>query len=634
MGQSSEFTAQFTDRIEPALYLTPDHFAAIDGLMTQIGAGTGITTLCGPFGAGKTTLMRKVIADMPGNEQTSGRYGIALPDPSMTFSQVVSFLHDTLGAADAAQEAGSKVEALRQRLFQLASAGERVVLFVDRAEALSPSLTERIPRLPKIGVMPDGSPVGIQVVLVGDTSFQARLDAGTDKVMSAIAAQAASFKLRYFNEREVSLYLDSTLRDVLTCEDGLPVEVTNRIAQDTLGCPHLLQPLAVQMQAILRADPDRPIDHRLIAEIWQREGLDQIRAQLDENDWVPAVEELLDLGVRPESIAIEMAEGPATAMDSALAHGDMPPAPSRFTQISTALSDLAQAFGDRSLRAETPTPSSQRRKIRTVRAGRFDRIGNSIPRIGLGLTALVFVGIAYPVLDELARSRLTEVVDTVESASEIALPGVGLDNLDVDAANDALAEAVSATGNAAGASAAQLDETVTKTYATHRDDLLDAVDGAISVTEDAVSGVADSTLAPTWLRETLDDTAKDLRETRDTLAISRAMEQQAKNRTPEQEAQELERRAALQNAQIADYLDQAAAHIEAERLTQPKDLNAYDTYLRVLMMDPGNAAASAGIDKLVQIYEAKADAALDRKRYEDFHRMNHLIQRLIERRSL
>ena len=58
-------------------------------------------------------------------------------------------------------------------------------------------------------------------------------------------------------------------------------------------------------------------------------------------------------------------------------------------------------------------------------------------------------------------------------------------------------------------------------------------------------------------------------------------------------------------------LQSAARAIEQLRLTRPEGDNAYDYYHQVLAIDPGNAAANAGMDDIAARYTRMAQSGLD-----------------------
>ncbi|MBW1713269.1 MAG: caspase family protein, partial [Deltaproteobacteria bacterium] len=76
--------------------------------------------------------------------------------------------------------------------------------------------------------------------------------------------------------------------------------------------------------------------------------------------------------------------------------------------------------------------------------------------------------------------------------------------------------------------------------------------------------------------------------------------------------------------QVASLLDQAQADIEANRLTSPKDDNAFEKFQKVLEMDPANGQARAGLEKIVSRY---VDLALKRLESEDWLKAERYLNR-------
>lgn len=68
---------------------------------------------------------------------------------------------------------------------------------------------------------------------------------------------------------------------------------------------------------------------------------------------------------------------------------------------------------------------------------------------------------------------------------------------------------------------------------------------------------------------------------------------------------------------IADMLYEALLSIDANRLTTPAGNNAYDRFVQVLQLDPGNTVALEGITRIAQRYVELADAAMNQAQYDN-----------------
>ena len=70
-------------------------------------------------------------------------------------------------------------------------------------------------------------------------------------------------------------------------------------------------------------------------------------------------------------------------------------------------------------------------------------------------------------------------------------------------------------------------------------------------------------------------------------------------------------------AEIAQLLTEAQQQIDSRRLTAPANSNALRSYQRVLELDPGNAAAQAGIEQIAAYYRKVAEQSLQQGRPDE-----------------
>jgi hypothetical protein len=68
---------------------------------------------------------------------------------------------------------------------------------------------------------------------------------------------------------------------------------------------------------------------------------------------------------------------------------------------------------------------------------------------------------------------------------------------------------------------------------------------------------------------------------------------------------------------IADMLYEALLSFDANRLTTPPGNNAYDRFVQVLDLDPGNTVALEGITNIALRYVGLADAAMNQAQYDN-----------------
>ena len=75
---------------------------------------------------------------------------------------------------------------------------------------------------------------------------------------------------------------------------------------------------------------------------------------------------------------------------------------------------------------------------------------------------------------------------------------------------------------------------------------------------------------------------------------------------------------------VEQLLSEAAIALQAKRLTTPLDDNAYFRYLRVLSIDPDNAAAQVGLQRIVDTYLAWSIEAIESGQYR---RATHMLNK-------
>ncbi|MCP4701714.1 MAG: hypothetical protein GY862_33375 [Gammaproteobacteria bacterium] len=90
----------------------------------------------------------------------------------------------------------------------------------------------------------------------------------------------------------------------------------------------------------------------------------------------------------------------------------------------------------------------------------------------------------------------------------------------------------------------------------------------------------------------------------------------------------MKQRSAEQYMAIQRLLAKAEAAVQDNRLTTPEKKNAYGRYQEVLSLDPENATAKRGIERIVEIYLQRAESALKKQVYRKVQRHLNKAQRI------
>ena len=123
------------------LYLSPSHQEALAHLLYGIDEDGGFVQLTGDIGAGKTTLIRALLA------QPWDNVDIALClNPRQSSEELVATLCDELGVPRSAEDRRLKplIDALNQHLLATHAQGRRTVVIIDEAQALSIEVLEQV----------------------------------------------------------------------------------------------------------------------------------------------------------------------------------------------------------------------------------------------------------------------------------------------------------------------------------------------------------------------------------------------------------------------------------------------------------------------------------------------------------
>ena len=124
------------------LYLSERHAEALAHLLYGINEAGGFVQLTGEVGTGKTTIVRSLLAQTPKNAEIA-----LILNPKMTAPEFLLTICEELGIGvpDAATESlKDLVDILSGYLLRAHAGGRRVVVVVDEAQNLAPTVLEQV----------------------------------------------------------------------------------------------------------------------------------------------------------------------------------------------------------------------------------------------------------------------------------------------------------------------------------------------------------------------------------------------------------------------------------------------------------------------------------------------------------
>src|SRR5215212_10063683 len=126
------------------LYMSKRHREALAHLLYGVGGGGGFVLLCGEIGAGKTTVCRCFLEQIPSNCNVAYIF-----NPKLTVDELLKSICDEFGIAFEHTGTGPATvkdytDALNAFLLKTHAAGQNNVLIIDEAQMLSADVLEQL----------------------------------------------------------------------------------------------------------------------------------------------------------------------------------------------------------------------------------------------------------------------------------------------------------------------------------------------------------------------------------------------------------------------------------------------------------------------------------------------------------
>lgn len=150
------------------LFFSDQHQEAFNHVLFGIRERKGFIQITGEVGAGKTTICRAILAQLPTSYNTA-----LILNPTLTSSQLYRAILLELGLAPGRLDRQDCLEMLNDFLIEQAMIGNDVVLFIDEAQDLDAALLEQIRLLSNLET--DRRKL-LQIVLIGQPELKQKLN--------------------------------------------------------------------------------------------------------------------------------------------------------------------------------------------------------------------------------------------------------------------------------------------------------------------------------------------------------------------------------------------------------------------------------------------------------------------------
>ncbi|QCB45290.1 AAA family ATPase [Hydrogenophaga sp. PAMC20947] len=184
------------------LYLSERHREALAHLLYGMESGGGFVLLTGEIGAGKTTVCRAVLEQLPAQARVAYIF-----NPKLTVGDLLQTICHEFGVAVHPQGPGPAtikdyLDPLNAHLLASHAAGEHNVLIIDEAQSLSPDVLEQLRLLTNLET---NERKLLQIILIGQPELRQML--ARPELEQLTQRVIARFHLGALNESETGQYV-------------------------------------------------------------------------------------------------------------------------------------------------------------------------------------------------------------------------------------------------------------------------------------------------------------------------------------------------------------------------------------------------------------------------------------------
>eukprot|EP01034_Spumella_vulgaris_P039954 gene39954-49385_t len=254
------------------LYMSERHREALAHLLYGVGSGGGFVLLTGEIGAGKTTVCRCFMEQIPENCQLGYIF-----NPKLSVEELLLSICDEFRIALAPHGAGAVsvkgyVDAINQHLLESHAQGRNNVLIIDEAQNLSADVLEQLRLLTNLETSERKL---LQIILIGQPELRAML--ARPELEQLAQRVIARYHLGSLSVEETGSYIGHRLAVAGSVGAApFPASLMQQIHQRTNGVPRRINLLCdrAMLGAYVENAPQvtRTILRRAAAEVFASEA--------------------------------------------------------------------------------------------------------------------------------------------------------------------------------------------------------------------------------------------------------------------------------------------------------------------------------------------------------------------------
>lgn len=243
------------------LFMSERHREALAHLLYGVDGGGGFVLLTGEIGAGKTTICRCFLEQIPANCHVAYIF-----NPKLTVNELLQSICDEFGIASAHQGLGPAtvkdyVDALNTYLLTSYAEGTNNVLIIDEAQNLSADVLEQLRLLTNLET---NERKLLQVILIGQPELRTML--ARPELEQLAQRVIARYHLASLSEQETASYISHRLAVAgLIADSPFSPTIMRRVHQLTQGVPRRINLLCDRALLGAYAEGKRKVDRAIIA---------------------------------------------------------------------------------------------------------------------------------------------------------------------------------------------------------------------------------------------------------------------------------------------------------------------------------------------------------------------------------